>query len=109
MTIRALQLLHGGLLLAAAGLLHAQTAFIAKSQWLNNARSVVTHTIDDSTKFVPAAIDAMDRYGIKSTIFVSTDRGPINEMWPRLQQAVDTGHAIGSQSRTHQCNWPDDE
>lgn len=81
--------------------------FVGKTRYLNNARAVVTHTIDDSTKFVPDAIDAMDRYGIKATIFVSTAREPISQLWPRLRQAVAGGHEIGSHSRTHQCKWPD--
>jgi hypothetical protein len=80
--------------------------FVGVTRYLNNARAVVTHTIDDSTKFVPAAIDAMDKYGIKATIFVSTQRAPIAELWPRLRQAIADGHEIGSHSRTHQCKWP---
>lgn len=91
-------------------LLSAQNArFLTKSKWLNGARSVVSHTIDDSTKFVPQSIDAMDRYGIKATIFVNTSGNTIPALWPRLQQAIDLGHEIGSHSRTHQCKWPDDE
>jgi peptidoglycan/xylan/chitin deacetylase (PgdA/CDA1 family) len=81
--------------------------FAGKARYLNNARAVVSHTIDDSTKFVPAAIDAMDKYGIKATIFVSTERPPIAELWPRLRQAIENGHEIGSHSRRHQCKWPD--
>lgn len=80
--------------------------FVGKSRYLNHSRAVVTHTIDDSTRFVPASIDAMDRHGIKATIFVSTERGPISELWPRLRQAVANGHEIGSHSRTHRCQWP---
>jgi hypothetical protein len=49
----------------------------------------------------------MDKYGIKATIFVSTERGPIAELWPRLRKAVENGHEIGSHSRRHQCRWPD--
>ena len=81
--------------------------FTGAMRYPNGARAAVTHTIDDSTKFVPATIDAMDKYGIKSTIFVSTARNPIGELWPRLRQAIDNGHEIGSHSRTHQCKWPD--
>ncbi len=81
--------------------------FHGKSQYLNGARAVVTHTIDDSTKFIPTALDAMDKYGIKATVFVSTERPPIAQLWPRLQQAIRNGHEIGSHSRRHQCQWPD--
>ena len=80
--------------------------FVGLTQYLNNARAVVTHTIDDSTKYVPAAIETMDRYGIKATIFISTDRGPIEDLWPILRRAVHNGHEIGSHSRTHPCLWP---
>ena len=31
--------------------------FVGKTKYLNNARAVVTHTIDDSTKWVPASVD----------------------------------------------------
>jgi peptidoglycan/xylan/chitin deacetylase (PgdA/CDA1 family) len=81
--------------------------FVRKSVYLNNTRAVVTHTIDDSTKYVPACLDAMDKYGIKATIFISTEREPILELWPRLRNAIDNGHEIGSHSRRHQCKWPD--
>lgn len=85
----------------------AQALFVGKTRYLNNARAVVTHTIDDSTKFIPACIDAMDQYHIKATIFVSTEREPISELWPRLREAIANGHEIGSHSRRHQCKWPD--
>ncbi|MBK9166698.1 MAG: polysaccharide deacetylase family protein [Bryobacterales bacterium] len=75
--------------------------------YLNDARAAVTHTIDDSSKFVPAAIDAMDKYGVKATIFVSTRRDPIAGLWPRLNQAIENGHEVGAHSRTHRCQWPD--
>ncbi len=81
--------------------------FVAKTRYLNNARAVVTHTIDDSTKFIPTCIDAMDKYDIKATIFVSTEREPISQLWPRLREAISNGHEIGSHSRRHQCQWPD--
>ena len=81
--------------------------FLGKSKYLNGARAVVTHTIDDSTKFIATSLDAMDKYGIKATVFVSTERGPIAQLWPRLQQAIGNGHEIGSHSRRHQCQWPD--
>lgn len=86
----------------------AQVQFVGPTKWLNGARAAVSHTIDDSTKFVPAAIDAMDKHGIKATIFVSTARSPIAELWPRLRAAIANGHEVGSHSRTHQCKWPDD-
>jgi peptidoglycan/xylan/chitin deacetylase (PgdA/CDA1 family) len=85
----------------------ATIRFVGKSKYLNGARAVVTHTIDDSTKFIPTALDGMDKYGIKATVFVSTERGPIAQLWPRLQQAIGNGHEIGSHSRRHQCQWPD--
>jgi peptidoglycan/xylan/chitin deacetylase (PgdA/CDA1 family) len=81
--------------------------FIGQTRYLNNAQSVVTHTIDDSTKFVPGCIDAMDKYGVKATIFVSTEREPVSQLWPRLRDAIANGHEIGSHSRRHQCQWPD--
>jgi hypothetical protein len=81
--------------------------FAGTTRYLNDARAVVTHTIDDSTKFVPGCIDAMDKYGIKATIFVSTAGGTITELWPRLRAAIANGHEIGSHSRRHQCQWPD--
>jgi peptidoglycan/xylan/chitin deacetylase (PgdA/CDA1 family) len=81
--------------------------FVGITRYLNNSRAVVTHTIDDSSKFVPGCIDAMDKYGIKATIFVSTRREPISTLWPRLRDAAGNGHEIGSHSRTHRCKWPD--
>ena len=81
--------------------------FAGKTRYLNDAQAVVTHTIDDSTKFVPGCIDAMDKYSIKATIFVSTGREPISQLWPRLRDAIANGHEIGSHSRRHQCQWPD--
>lgn len=81
--------------------------YIAKTQYLNHARAVVTHTIDDSSRYIPTCLDAMDKYGIKATVFVSTQAGPIAQLWPRLRQAAHDGHEIGSHSRRHQCKWPD--
>jgi peptidoglycan/xylan/chitin deacetylase (PgdA/CDA1 family) len=86
-----------------------QVRFLGKTKYLNHARAVVTHTIDDSTRFIPACLDAMDKYGVKATVFVSTARAPIAELWPRLREAIANGHEIGSHSRTHQCKWPDTE
>ena len=104
-----------------AALLQAQDVrFVGKTKYLNNARAVVAHTIDDSTTSVPAAVDAMDKYGIKSTIFVSTENDPapedrfftqlmIRDLWPRLRKAIADGHEIGSHSRQHPCKKPDNE
>ncbi len=81
--------------------------FLRKSRYLNNARAVVTHTIDDSSEEVKDCLDAMDKYDIKATVFVSTQVEPISQLWPRLRQAIANGHEIGSHSRRHQCEWPD--
>jgi hypothetical protein len=81
--------------------------FVRKSTYLNNARAVVTHTIDDSSEYVATTIDTMDKYGIKATIFVSTEVEPITRLWPRLERAIANGHEVGSHSRRHQCQWPD--
>lgn len=81
--------------------------YIGLTRYLNHAHAVVTHTIDDSTRFVPQCIDTMDKYAIKATIFVSTQVSPIARLWPRLEQAIKNGHEIGSHSRRHQCQWPD--
>jgi hypothetical protein len=83
--------------------------FVQKTQYLNNTHAVVTHTMDDSAKLVLRAVELMDKYGIKATLFVSTNTGDIQEMWPALRQAIANGHEIGSHSRTHQCSWPDTE
>src|SRR5262245_2579296 len=94
--------------------------YIGKTKYLNNARAVVAHSIDDSTKYIVDCIDAMDKYDIKATIFVSTEQDPapedrfftqlqVRELWPRLRQAVDNGHEIGSHSRQHPCKRPDSE
>lgn len=68
---------------------------------------MVVHTIDDSSEYVKDALDAMDKYDIKATVFVSTQVEPISSLWPRLRQAIANGHEIGSHSRRHQCQWPD--
>lgn len=99
-------------LCAACGIACGQPGsvrFIGKSRYLNGARAVVTHSIDDSNPLVPALVDAMDRHGIKATIFVSTAKSPINDLWPRLRKAVADGHEIGAHSRQHRCSWPDTE
>jgi peptidoglycan/xylan/chitin deacetylase (PgdA/CDA1 family) len=107
--------------LACGTLLHsAEIRYIGKTKYLNNARAVVTHTIDDSTRLVTKALDTLDKYGIKTTIFVSTEEDPppedrfitqlqVKALWPRLKQAVNNGHEIGSHSRTHPCRRPDTE
>jgi peptidoglycan/xylan/chitin deacetylase (PgdA/CDA1 family) len=86
---------------------HGTTRFLQKSLYLNNARAVVTHTIDDSTKYIIDCLDAIDKYDVKTTVFVSTQQEPISQLWPRLRQAIANGHEIGSHSRRHQCQWPD--
>ena len=85
------------LLLLAASSRAADTGavrYVGKTKYLNNARAIVAHTIDDSTKDVTRCIDAMDKYAIKATIFVSTEQDPapedrfftqlqVRELWPR--------------------------
>ena len=83
--------------------------FLGISSFLNDSQAVVTTTIDDSSHLVPDCIDALDRYGVKATIAISTQREPILELWPRLRQAIDNGHEIASHSRRHQCRWPDSQ
>jgi len=83
--------------------------FVGRTRYLNNARAVVTHTIDDSSEFVPQALDAMDRYDVKATAFIDTRVKEAAALWPRLQQAIDRGHEIGSHSEHHLCQWPDTE
>ena len=94
--------------------------FVGKTKYLNNARAVVTHTVDDSTKHVLTIIDTMDKYGIKATLFISTEQDPPVEerfftqlqvwnLWPRLERAIEDGHEIGSHARTHPCRRPDTE
>ena len=108
------------LVLIAATLPAQEIRFVGKTKYLNNAKAAVVHTIDDSTASVPASIDAMDKYGIKATIFVSTEHDPapedrfftqlqIRDLWPRLRKAIVDGHEIGSHSRQHPCKKPDNE
>jgi peptidoglycan/xylan/chitin deacetylase (PgdA/CDA1 family) len=107
-------------LLFVATLPGQDVRFTGKTKYLHNARAVVVHSIDDSTKYVPETIDAMDRHGIKATLFISTEEDPapedrfftqlqVRDLWPRLRKAVADGHEIGSHSRQHSCKKPDDE
>ena len=75
------------------------------TRFVDRARTVVTGSLDDSTLAMTKAIDAMDVYGIKATIAISTQSGPIAQLWPRLRTASRTAW-IGSIQR-HQCQWPD--
>lgn len=68
MNTHALSAIIGCLALLAAELHAGEVRYVGKTKYLNQAQAVVTHSIDDSTKHVPAPIDAMDKYGIKSTI-----------------------------------------
>src|SRR5436309_13355440 len=108
------------LLGAASGADSSAIRLVVKTKYLNNALAIVAHTTDDSTKYVTNCIDAMDKYRIKATIFVSTEQDPapedrffnqlqVRELWPRLRQAVENGHEIGSHSRQHPCKRPDTE
>jgi len=124
--MRNLFLLASSLVLFGAGLFLAgatnssQIRYVGKTKYLNNAHAIVSHTIDDSTKYVTQCINAMDKYDIKATIFVSTEQDPapedrfltqlqVRELWPRLRQAIENGHEIGSHSRQHPCKRPDTE
>ena len=107
-------------MLRAAGGPVAQTGvvhFVGKTKYLNNARAVVVHTIDDSTKLVVDTADAMDKYDIKGTFFISTEQDPPPEerffnqlqvwlLWPRMQKAVQNGHEVGAHAVTHPCSRP---
>ena len=95
-------------------------SYSGKTKYLNNARAVVAHSIDDSTKYVANALDTVDKYGVKTTVFISTEEDPppeerfftqlqVRSLWPRIQKAVSDGHEIGSHSRTHPCKRPDTE
>jgi len=61
--------------------------------------------------------DAMDKYGIKGTFFISTEQDPPPEerffnqlqvwlLWPRMQKAVGNGREIGAHAVTHPCHRP---
>ena len=106
--------------MCASGSPVAQTGdiqFVGKTKYLNNARAVVVHSIDDSTKLVVNIADAMDKYDIKGTFFISTEQDPPPEerffnqlqvwlLWPRMQKAVENGHEIGAHAVTHPCSRP---
>jgi len=82
--------------------------FRGTCRYLNAASAVVSHSVDDTTEWLPVCLDVMDRYGIKSTVFVVTQREPLmSRLWPRLRQAIADGHEIGSHSRGHPCRVPD--
>jgi peptidoglycan/xylan/chitin deacetylase (PgdA/CDA1 family) len=112
-------LLFAALLLTAAAPAEQNTAvqFVGKTKYLNNARAVVVHSIDDSTKLVIDIADAMDKYGIKGTFFISTEQDPPVEerfynqlqvwlLWPRMQKAINNGHELGAHAVTHPCSRP---
>ena len=87
---------------------HGPVRFGGIPRYLNAAKAAVSHSIDDTTEWLPACLDAMDRYGIKSTVFVTTQFEPLmSRLWPRLRQAISDGHEIGSHSRRHPCRAPD--
>jgi peptidoglycan/xylan/chitin deacetylase (PgdA/CDA1 family) len=82
--------------------------FLEKTKYLNGARAVVSHTVDDSHELLPACLDVIDRHGIKATAFVTTGyRSIMPKLWPRLRQAIANGHEIGSHSRRHPCRIPE--
>ena len=105
------------LLLAVPNAQVTDVRFVGKTKYLNNARAVVVHTIDDSTKLVVDTADAMDKYDIKGTFFISTEQDPPPEerffnqlqvwlLWPRMQKAVENGHEVGAHAVTHPCSRP---
>ena len=96
----------------------AEIRLVGKTKYLNNAHAVVTHTIDDSTRHVIPVIDALDKFGVKGTLFISTEQDPpveerfftqlqVWKLWPRLERAIEDGHELGSHARTHPCRRPD--
>jgi len=115
-----MRILAAGLCFAAMSAADSGVSFTGKTKYLNNARAAVTHTIDDSTKYVADCLDTMDKYGVKATVFVSTAEDPppqerffsqlqVKTLWPRLRQAVDNGHEMGAHGRMHRCGRPDNE
>lgn len=113
--------LAGALVLSAApGAQVDDVRLVGPTKYLNNARAVVIHSIDDSTRLVADTADVMDKYGIKGTFFISTEEEPPPEerfhnqlqvwlLWPRLEKAVKDGHEIGSHAVTHPCGRPPSE
>ena len=86
--------------------------FACATSYLNNARAVVTHSIDDVSEFVQATLDALDKYDVKATVFIETAMKAIpakarSALWTRLQKSIDNGHEVGAHSRTHRCARPD--
>jgi len=86
---------------------HPSVRYGGLTKFLDRTRTVVTGTFDDSNLAVLKALDSLDAYGLKATIAISTQSGPITELWPRLRAAVENGHEIGSHARRHLCQWPD--
>ena len=41
--------------------------FLGVSKYLNDAKAVVTHTVDDTQPDVPKVLEMLDRYGVKAT------------------------------------------
>jgi peptidoglycan/xylan/chitin deacetylase (PgdA/CDA1 family) len=86
----------------------APVRFIGKTRYLSGAKAVVTHSLDDTTEFLPVCLDVLDTYCVKATAFVSTKIEPImSRLWPRLRRAIADGHEVGSHSRRHPCRDPD--
>ena len=77
--------------------------FIGLSRYLDDARAVVTHSIDDTTRYVCTCLDTLDAYDIKATVFISTGAPEMGRLWPRLRKAVADGHELGAHSRRHRC------
>jgi peptidoglycan/xylan/chitin deacetylase (PgdA/CDA1 family) len=99
----------GGLVFAGLSLAGSDAIqFIEKTEYLNHAKAVVTHSLDDASKYVPQCLDILNQYGIKATIFVDTRWMLMSELWPRLRRAIEEGHEVGSHSRRHRCKWPTD-
>jgi peptidoglycan/xylan/chitin deacetylase (PgdA/CDA1 family) len=87
---------------------YGPVSFCGICRYLNAANAVVSHSVDDTTEWLPVCLDVMDRHGIKSTVFVTTQFEPLmSRLWPRLRQAISDGHEIGSHSRRHPCRASD--
>ncbi len=94
------------------GPVNCQIHFAGATRYLNNARAVVTHSIDDASVFVEATLDALDKYDVKTTVFIDTAMKGMpararSALWTRLQKPIDNGHEVGTHSRTHQCARPE--